>query len=85
RKAEMLKKFDKDGDGELNDDEKKAMREAGKAAIIKKYDTDGDGVLSDEEKKAMPKRRRGGPEGRKPGGPKGGPKGGAKKDKPAAE
>ncbi|MEJ6559901.1 MAG: hypothetical protein QNL71_02450, partial [Akkermansiaceae bacterium] len=77
----MLKKFDKDGDGELNDDEKKAMREAGKAAMIKKYDTDGDGVLSDEEKKAMPKRRRGGPEGRKPGGPKGGPK----KDKPAAE
>lgn len=27
RKAEMLKKFDKDGDGKLSDEEKKAMRE----------------------------------------------------------
>lgn len=27
RKAEMLKKYDKDGDGKLSDEEKKAMRE----------------------------------------------------------
>ena len=28
RQAEMIKKFDKDGDGKLSDDEKKAAREA---------------------------------------------------------
>ena len=51
-----LKKFDKDGDGKLNDEEKaawKAAREAEKKAMLEKYDTDKDGKLSDEEKAAM--------------------------------
>jgi hypothetical protein len=65
--AEIIKKFDKDGDGKLNDEEKAAAREAmaGKgrpgaggpgrpdfAEIIKKFDKDGDGKLNDEEKAA---------------------------------
>ena len=56
---EMLKKFDKDGDGKLSDEERKAMRQEMKAVnekreaeMLKKFDTDGDGKLSDEEKKA---------------------------------
>ena len=56
---EMLKKFDKDGDGKLSDEERKAMREDMRAVhekreaeMLKKFDTDGDGKLSDEEKKA---------------------------------
>jgi Ca2+-binding EF-hand superfamily protein len=48
---EMLKKFDKDSDGKLSDDERKAMREANQAEMLKKYDKDGDGKLNDEEKK----------------------------------
>lgn len=51
--AEILKKFDKDGDGKISADEAKAMREARQAEMLKKYDKDGDGKLSDEERKAM--------------------------------
>ncbi len=50
---EVLKKFDKDGDGKLSPEEAKAAREARQAEMLKKYDKDGDGTLSDEEKKAM--------------------------------
>lgn len=56
----VLAKYDKDGDGQLNDEEKaalqadaKSMMEQKKAAFIAKYDKDGDGKLSDEEKDAM--------------------------------
>lgn len=59
----ILEKFDKDGDGKLSEDEKKAMREAiakrrEKFKTIfeqlrQKYDSNGDGELSDDEKKAM--------------------------------
>lgn len=51
----MLKQFDKDGDGKLNEEEKTALKAAmaeRKAATIKKYDTDGNGELSKEEKAA---------------------------------
>ena len=57
--AEMVKQFDKDGDGKLSDEERKAMHEAGKAkreerqkAMIAKFDKDGDGKLNDEERAA---------------------------------
>ena len=68
RKAAMLKKFDKDGDGKLSDEEKAAMKaemqkrrgEGGKgpdaarrAEMMKKFDKDGDGKLSEEERAAM--------------------------------
>lgn len=60
----ILEKFDKDGDGKLNDEERATMREEGKARMeerrkemLKKFDTDGDGKLSpDERKKAMEER-----------------------------
>lgn len=51
--AEILKKFDTDGDGKLSPDEVKAMREAREAEMLKKYDKDGDGKLSEDERKAM--------------------------------
>lgn len=57
---EILEKFDKDGDGKLNEEERKAARAARgemdgarKKEMLKKFDTDGDGKLSDEEKTAM--------------------------------
>ena len=64
REAEMLKRFDKNGDGKLDDEEKKAMADARKdqakdlgkgrrETILKRFDKDGDGKLSDEERKTM--------------------------------
>lgn len=57
--ADVLEKYDTDGDGTLSDAEKAAMRaaieaerEAKRAEIIAKYDTDGDGVLSEAERAA---------------------------------
>ncbi|MFT4176852.1 MAG: EF-hand domain-containing protein [Luteolibacter sp.] len=61
--AEVLEKFDKDGDGKLSEEEKAAMKEARKKEMLEKYDKDGDGKLSDEEKAAMKadrKKHRGG-------------------------
>ena len=63
KKDVLIEKFDTDGDGQLNEDEKKALKESWvtkqkkknadrRARFISKYDTDGDGKLSDEEKQA---------------------------------
>ncbi len=56
KKAELLKRFDTDGDGQLSKEEKKAMHEALKkeheAKLLERFDKDKDGKLSDEEKKA---------------------------------
>ena len=54
-REEMMKKFDKDGDGKLSDDEKAEIRKAmanrkPPARILEKFDKDGDGKLSDDEK-----------------------------------
>ena len=38
--AEMIKKYDKDGDGELSKEEKSAAKDAWR---VKRYDKDGDG------------------------------------------
>ena len=59
RERAMIKKFDKDGDGELNRDERRAAEVAAekasaerKKAYIAKFDKDGDGKLNKEEAKA---------------------------------
>lgn len=60
-REEMIKKFDKDGDGKLNDEEKAAIRKEMMANrtppphILEKFDKDGDGKLCDEEKAAIRK------------------------------
>ena len=57
---EILEKFDKDGDGKLSAEERKAAAEARKAEMLSKYDKDGDGKLSaDERKVAMEARKAG--------------------------
>ena len=69
RKAEILKKFDKDGDGKLSDTEKKTLqaemqnRQGGhdrkqwtpeqRNEMLKKFDKDSDGKLSDTEKASL--------------------------------
>ncbi len=57
KRATFFQKFDKDGDGKLSEEERKAAREemAGKRPLlppllIKKFDKDGDGRLSVEER-----------------------------------
>jgi Ca2+-binding EF-hand superfamily protein len=61
---EMLKKFDKDGDGKLNEEERmaakevyKAREEAFKKEMLEKFDKDGNGELSEEEREAAKKER----------------------------
>ena len=55
-REEMIKKFDTNGDGELNAEERAEARKAFMAKrkmpplLIKKFDTDGDGELNKEEK-----------------------------------
>jgi Ca2+-binding EF-hand superfamily protein len=57
RRAEFMKQFDKDGDGEISEEERAAMREQFekrreefRAEMLKKYDKDGDGEMSEEER-----------------------------------
>ena len=71
-REEIIKKFDKDGDGKLNDEEKAEIRKkmaersgGGRKLppfLMKKFDKDGDGELNDEEKaearKTMEARRK---------------------------
>lgn len=70
---EILEKYDKDKDGKLNEEERKAAMEARRAEFLKKFDKDGDGKLSDKEKEAARaefQKRRGG--GDRPRGERGG-------------
>ena len=73
---EWIEKFDKNGDGKLDEAERKDAGAARKAEFLKKFDKDGDGKISPDERKAIAeemkkkfgdRRRPGGkPEGRKP-------------------
>lgn len=54
---ELVKQFDKDGDGKLSDEERATMREAHQARMeerrkemLEKFDADKDGKLSPEER-----------------------------------
>jgi hypothetical protein len=75
----MLDKYDKDKDGKLSTDERRAMMEARQKEMLEKYDKDKDGKLSDEERaearKDMPPMPWGG--GRGGRGGRGGAGGGA--------
>ena len=56
--SEFLKKFDKNGDGKLDDSEKAVMKQAKQARhaeMLAKYDTNKDGKLDESEKEAMKK------------------------------
>ena len=88
----LIKKFDTDGDGELNKEEKeealKAMAARKKEAIAK-FDKDGDGKLNEEERKQALANRsnpgkgekaKDGDKGKKEGKKKGKEKGKKKKD-----
>jgi hypothetical protein len=76
RKAEALKKYDANGDGQLDATEKAAAKEGRKAQqgkrkedALKKYDSDGDGQLSESERAAAKEAR--GASGGRQGGKRG--------------
>jgi HlyD family secretion protein len=62
-REEMLKQFDKDGDGELDESEREAMRSAmgarmgqprlSQEEMLKRFDKNGDGELDESERAAM--------------------------------
>ena len=61
-RGEMLKKFDTDGDGKLNEEERKKVRDemvsrrSGLPPLLaKKFDKDGNGKLSEDERAAFRK------------------------------
>lgn len=68
-REELIKQFDKDGDGKLSEEEQKAARaqlEERRKETLKKFDKDGDGKLNDEERAAMRESLRANrPEGKK--------------------
>jgi len=67
----ILEAFDKDGDGRISTEERKAIAADRKAKFLEKFDKDGDGKISTEEKKAIAEewKKRGGHKPR-PGGHK---------------
>jgi hypothetical protein len=55
---EQYKKYDKNGNGKLDEDERAAMLKDREAEILKKYDKNGNGKLDDDEREAMRADRR---------------------------
>src|SRR5215212_7713822 len=60
--AKVLEKYDKNGNGKLDDDEREAMRKERRsenaAAALKKFDKNGDGKLDAGEREAAKADRR---------------------------
>ncbi|MHC4667725.1 MAG: EF-hand domain-containing protein [Planctomycetota bacterium] len=52
RRAELIQKYDANGDGQLDETERAKLREDRRAKILEEFDTDGDGQLGQEERQA---------------------------------
>lgn len=59
KKKKMLEQFDANKDGQLDDSERAAAKQAHEAKLLEKYDTNGDGQLDEAERSAMPERPKG--------------------------
>lgn len=77
RERRMIKRFDKDGDGQLSREEERAARAAmeaeeakEKAEWLERFDKDGDGKISREEKEAAGEARKKRALGKRDGGGK---------------
>jgi hypothetical protein len=55
---DWVKKYDKNGDGKLDQEERAALQKDRQAEMLKKYDKNGDGKLDEAERKAMAEERR---------------------------
>ena len=52
-RQKLLERFDADGDGQLDDEEKAAAKEAFKAKLKERFDRNGDGELDARERRAL--------------------------------
>jgi Ca2+-binding EF-hand superfamily protein len=57
RMSEMRQKFDANGDGQLDEEERDALRHARIQDQVKRIDSDGNGAISREEAQAAPSGR----------------------------
>lgn len=57
RRVRILERFDADGDGKLNGQERTAARESRRAKILEHFDTNGNGVIDLSEREAIGKAR----------------------------
>lgn len=55
---DWVKKYDKNGDGKLDPDERAALQKDRQEEMLKKYDKNGDGKVDEAERKAMAEERR---------------------------
>jgi hypothetical protein len=55
---DWVKKYDKNSDGKLDQEERAALQKDRQAEMLKKYDKNGDGKLDEAERKAMAEERR---------------------------
>jgi Ca2+-binding EF-hand superfamily protein len=55
---DWVKKYDKNGDGKLDPEERAALQKERQAEMLKKYDKNSDGKLDEAERKAMAEERR---------------------------
>lgn len=51
KRAEMIKKYDKNGDGRLDPEESAAYKKDRDAEMLRKYDKNGDGKIDEAERK----------------------------------
>lgn len=51
--AKVVEKFDTNGDGQIDEAERQAIRETVKARILEKFDANGDGQLDKAERQAL--------------------------------
>ncbi len=62
RRAEFIQRFDTNGDGQLDENERRAARRVGaqqfRQDLLNRFDTDKDGKISDAERQAMPPQQR---------------------------
>ena len=50
---DWVKKYDKNGDGKLDEQERMALQKERQAEMLKKYDKNGDGKIDETERQAM--------------------------------
>jgi len=55
---DWVKKYDKNGDGKLDQEERAALQKDRQDEMLKKYDKNADGKLDEAERKAMAEERR---------------------------
>lgn len=53
RIPEIFQKYDKNGDGKLDEEERKVLQKERQAEMMKKYDKNGDGKLDETERQGM--------------------------------